>query len=362
MPEWEFLGAGMFNNAYRSSDGKSVLKIAKQAQNETDTPQRSVRLWNQINSHLPPPASFANDEKLGAGWVCPFVEGEQADDAEISGALLDIFNRSGRIIVDAPVAGNFRKTAPPNSQIVCVDIGMALQMDQREQNVFGEANQDYSIVSQATWKELNSGYELSFIVHELNSPQTVNTLKALLFIKNNRPDLYDVNFLKKHPPFITSLAQAYDAQKRYDLQRLPESKMPQSLQDGLELLKQQRPINVDNIKKSCINELKKYIESRGSINMKGEFEPSLLTRIFRDTQLTSRKVAAAKNLIEDMRGMSELREIESAVKGHLQTPDLTKARFASGLGTSLGKCMLIMDTAKRDAGLDLGQDSSVKPT
>lgn len=348
MPKWIPLGSGNFNNAYKSEDGKSVLKIPKSAENATEYPERAVRLWNQINSHVPPPASIEKNE-LGFGWVCPFIEGEQASDDEISSALIDIFNRSGRIIVDAPIDGNFRKTPPPNSQVVCVDIGMALQMEQRQDDFFHGKNPDYSIVSQEYWKEYNSSYDRVFIVHKVSSPETVNTIKALLFIKNNRPDIYDVQFLQRNRQLIVQLAEAYDAQKKHDVMKSFDPKIPPKMQEGLDLLKEQRPINTDNIKDSCINELKKYIDSRGTINQHGEFEPSLITRLFRNAQLTATKVNAAKELIKEISQAKQPEEIGSAIKKHLDTPELLKATFSSGLGSSLGTCMLIASIAKNEA-------------
>ena len=69
--KWVLLGAGSYNRAYRSQDSREVLKIQKNAA-ETDTPERSVRLWNLINPDLVPPARL-EDSAHGKGWVCPFI-------------------------------------------------------------------------------------------------------------------------------------------------------------------------------------------------------------------------------------------------------------------------------------------------
>ena len=161
---WEkpkILGEGSYNIAIRSNDGQSVLKIQKfdldydeitgekdneEERPQTDTPERSVRLWNTINEGLEPQAVRLELNNLeinttkpdgttallkGVGWVCPYVEGVQASDKEIQGAVLDIFNRTGRIITDATGKKNFLRT--PDGTIVCIDIGMALEMEKREE-------------------------------------------------------------------------------------------------------------------------------------------------------------------------------------------------------------------------------------
>src|SRR3989338_631154 len=131
MPRWKKLGEGTYNVAYVSDDGKSVLKIQK-SDDKTDTPERSVRLWNTINPDIPPPARLEQTEK-GVGWVCPFIKGKQASDKEMSIALIDIYNKTGRIIVDATAPKNFVKLPFPRSRVVCVDVGMAIQMEQRDE-------------------------------------------------------------------------------------------------------------------------------------------------------------------------------------------------------------------------------------
>lgn len=204
---WIFLGEGNYNQAYKSRDSREVLKIQKRAVDATDTPERSVRLWNVINSHVPPPARLLNDRELGSGWVCPFIEGVQASDKEMANALLDIFNKTGRIVVDATAQKNFVRT--PTGQVLCVDVGMALQFEQRENRSLVRRK---SVVSLDTWRNLSAAYEPFLRQCANTNPETVNIVKALVFIKNNRPDIYDASFLKTNPDLINKLASAFDKQ------------------------------------------------------------------------------------------------------------------------------------------------------
>ena len=205
---WELLGEGSFNRAYKSIDGKEVLKIQKTT-DATDTPERSVRLWNVINAHVPPPARLEASE-LGMGWVCPFIKGKQASDKEMACALVEIFNNTGRIIVDATAPKNFIRT--PTGEIVCVDVGMALQFEQREDSAFAAVRRK-SFVSLKMWdSHLRTRYNDFFKECEVTNPETVNTVKALVFIKDNRPDMQDVSFLKDNQALVKKIAKAYDAQ------------------------------------------------------------------------------------------------------------------------------------------------------
>ncbi|MFI4963241.1 MAG: hypothetical protein ACHP6H_05225, partial [Legionellales bacterium] len=207
MYDWSFWGQGAFNTVYKSKDGKSVLKIQKNKKDLSDTPERSVRIWNEINSHLSPPARVL-ETRLGKGWVCPFVDGVQASDNDIFSALITLYNRTGRIVVDAPSPRNFIKTI--NGQIFCVDIGVALQLDLRDRHFFNGLSKNNSVVSLTAWAQNSKGYDGYFINCQPFAPNTVKLIKALLFIKAHRPDMYKVGFLKSNPNILQILAHAYD--------------------------------------------------------------------------------------------------------------------------------------------------------
>lgn len=205
---WTRLGGGTYNRTYRSADSRTVLKVQRDSREATDTPLRSVRIWNQINTDLPPAAIAKTTH--GDGWTCPYVEGRQSTDPEMSGALVDIYSRTGRIIVDATAPKNFVTT--PRGQVVCVDIGMALQMERSEEAGFVDARRRHSIVSRDAWTRSQHSYGKFFSDSARVYPDTVDTVKALLFIKANRPDIFDVGFLKTKPELIKRLARAYEVE------------------------------------------------------------------------------------------------------------------------------------------------------
>jgi hypothetical protein len=250
--DWAYLGEGAFNKAYKSKDGTEVLKI-RFVQNKTDDPIRSVRLWNDINSHINPPARLASVEGLGDGWICPFIEGTDASDEQIADSLIDIFTRTGRIIIDATVPGNFKAT--PKGQVVCVDIGYALELEKRDNQYLSSKShhRSKSDTSSDEWSKVKSIYDNDKFEYS-SYPVTVRVLKALLFIKEHRPDIYDASFLKTNPEIITLCAKAYGKQKiGFTLAHLdvltvkkatfpiPENRIQLKLQGFVEYLRTENP-------------------------------------------------------------------------------------------------------------------------
>ena len=89
--QWKYLGRGSYNVAYLSPDKKSVLKIPIEPSDKSENPFRAVRLWNQINPDLTTKAKVVFfKRRKRVGWICPFVAGEQASDAQISEKVIDI--------------------------------------------------------------------------------------------------------------------------------------------------------------------------------------------------------------------------------------------------------------------------------
>jgi hypothetical protein len=225
-PNWTFLGEGTYNSVYVNKDRTYILKIRKsydeEASYDVDNPERSVRVWNEVNAHITPPAELRSVELSNKAdplicWVAPFIEGRQASDDEMSTALVDIFNRTGRIIVDAVSPNNFITTS--NGNVVCVDIGLALQMERREEDELAQIARPRkkSQESLSAWQDLSDGFsgtspskpESYFDYAQRGAPNTVQTIKALLFIKEYRPDIMNVDFLHSKPQLLRQLSQAY---------------------------------------------------------------------------------------------------------------------------------------------------------
>ena len=388
MPAWDFLGEGSYNNVYKSQDGTSVFKVQKKLGDWTDasdTPERSVRIWNDINPGYK--ASIMKDMFRGDGWQCPFIEGRQSTDSEISIALIDIFNRTGRVIVDAPAPKNFITTS--GGKVVCVDIGMALRLEIRREESEkprGRANSD---VSDLFW-ELDHSYGPLIIDEESRpvsgkwlesykdkSPETISTIKALLFIKLNRPDIINVDFLSSNASLRNDLSKAYDSQKNQiealeRLDRMTSTKpavitnrslkpsrfanaSSESLEDrqhvtsSLQKVQEKQPINLGSIKLACITELERYIKSRGTFDTSNKtFTPGFITTLFRDKSLTQRKVIAVNDIIDRLNKAQSIDDMEIILKSPLNF----ESKYTSGLKTSIASCENIIATSKSNPDLN----------
>ncbi len=269
--KWKKIGEGSFNTSYRSDNGRGnlVLKIAFDKTAVTDSPQRSVRLWNLINKHIHPPAELYREKIKGkwrtVGWICPYIEGRQANDLEIKEELLNIFNRKGgRIITDAAAHRNFLRTR--NGQTVCIDIGMALQGELRETaGLIGMRRERRpSLTSQEVWDEYASRPGRGPWLDEQQSdfPKSTKTTKALLFIKEQRTDITNVDFLRKSPKKIKLLAEAYD-----------RGRGP-VFDQAVALLAEKCPPDLEESKQRCRDIFLEFIYTKGTIDENDQFIPN----------------------------------------------------------------------------------------
>lgn len=220
----KLLGLGTYNDVYKFYDPalkkKMVLKIQRQCDRyskphkvddlKLDHPSRSVELWNVINSHIKPNASLVfNADGSILGWVCPYIKGKLADPYQICLALIDIFNKTGRIVLDAP-CNNFIVT--PDGKIVCIDVGLLLQLEERDIH-FTELTRRKSVAS--LLRETAIIHNMRFFDkynsdHQQEITPILDILKALIIIKNFRPNIVKVDFLKTHHILKRALVKAYD--------------------------------------------------------------------------------------------------------------------------------------------------------
>jgi hypothetical protein len=246
--DWFELAAGSFNTVYINAERTEIFKVQHSDGDISDAPERSVRLWNLINSEVYPdrPAKIhtvhMGGGELKTGWICPYIEGVQANDDEISATLLSIFNQTGRIIVDATAPKNFLRT--PSGQIICVDIGLAIELERREEASRSlehmsdgkpprALTRKRSETSLSVWDEYKNTYNDCFFVSDLARiyPKTTSIIKALLYIKMQRPDIFNVDCLIGRPDLIALLVASYNQSQ------LPPAKANQvTIGDALQAL------------------------------------------------------------------------------------------------------------------------------
>lgn len=347
--DWEFIGEGSNNRVYLNKQEGLVLKIMKKSLKDglTDSPERSVRLWNLINSKITPSATIVSLADGKTAWVAPYVQGRQSTDIEMKNALIEIYNSTGRIIVDAPVKENFITT--DKDQVVCVDIGMALQMEYKddeilksdkisqEEKFFTKSIRRKSIISLDTWEKIKKDHGYFFQLYAQSHSQTIKTIKALLFIKNKRPDILDVSFLKSDPENIKLFAKAYGVIRRFENQSL--------MQEAKKNLDNQQTLTFDKIKESCLKEINRYINSYGSIDSNGKFQPSFITQHFRNLHQITESIVVAQSLASTITKASTLTGLGVMFKK--AEASLDDSNIPGGLSSSLLKCVEIVKTAKK---------------
>lgn len=216
--EWEFLGKGGFNKVWLSPDRRFVFKERKSKYKDakTDSPKRCVELFNIINGPYLSDSERAFVSEHGNGWFSPYIDGGEASNDEIFHALIDIYNRTGRIVLDATMPGNFRKKG---DKVICVDVGVAVQLETRNKS-FSELTRSRSEVSLEYVNEFQEPFLLESFYKEILTkcanlpkiidPKIIHLLKALIVIKLNRPDMMNVDFLKTNPDLIVLLAEGFD--------------------------------------------------------------------------------------------------------------------------------------------------------
>tara|TARA_Y100000588_G_C14111010_1_gene862998 strand:+ start:153 stop:989 length:837 start_codon:yes stop_codon:yes gene_type:complete len=111
-------------------------------------------------------------------------------------------------------------------------------------------------------------------------------------------------------------------------------------QKALKALSSIREVEFNNIKESCINQIQRYITSRGDVNLEGDFSPSFRTRWFRDTELTLKKVGKMDELKQEIQKAESFDDISKAITNLIEDPIAVKADyFSSGVKRCLTQCL-----------------------
>ncbi|OAJ33705.1 hypothetical protein [Piscirickettsia salmonis] len=116
---WEFLGEGTYNKAYYNNG--YVLKVSKYPAITLDTPNRSVRVFNEIN-----PTLTKHAEQSGNYWVSPYIQGHEAPPQQQINYILETYARTGRLILDAYCKDNLLQDNA-NHHTICIDPGNAVR-------------------------------------------------------------------------------------------------------------------------------------------------------------------------------------------------------------------------------------------
>ena len=321
MFKWRFLGQGSYNIAFINDYETQVFKYPLSKSNSLNTPERSVRVWNEIYNHPIYQAYLYHDQNLGHGWIAPYIEGESATDSQIARELLHIYQNTGRVVVDAPSEKNF--ISQENGETLCVDVGMALKLGRSP-----------SVCSIEAWRIEQHKYSPYWDIHQPIVPETIDTIKALLWIQNHRPDIIDVMFLKHMPQLIKKIANAYDI-IIYQTEVFNE-------------LIRHKPLHFDQVKQQIRHHLMDYISSRGSCEH-GQFVPNRVSQWLRNTELTKLKVYHVFQLIDGIKKANTIEDLNTHLERvrHLPCNHQHSLFSKSKLDNCLDQCLNLTLSIKK---------------
>jgi hypothetical protein len=186
---WKYLASGSYhhvfiynfqlpiNNFYGYLVYKKLHCNHKEAANE-----RNARKWREINPGIPI-IELPNNQ----GLIMPYLGNTLANDAQVADKIIEIYRRTGNIIMDAP--GNFLVF---QGQVVCID------MDQSKKR--GSFWGDYDALNDANYINYINKNHKSYNI-------TNNIIKNLLYLEHHLStvdiplDYLNQNFIAKLTSF-----------------------------------------------------------------------------------------------------------------------------------------------------------------
>lgn len=243
---WNYFSEGSYNFVYLSACKQLILKVPKEHHRYTEQPQRAIKVFSEIHPE------WAHQTKMFQymhlqGWIMPYFIGRPANDAEVAKQLIHIYQRTGRIVLDAPSKQNFICT--PFDEIICIDVGFAFRI---------QSNLVHSVshTSLVQWSSFKNDFNHFFLrpYNMTNFQQTTHIIQALLFLQTHLPHFKDCEFLFDYPHTAKYLAYCY--KKNCDL----------SMHERKNAIDQVIYFSFENIKQRCKNILMQYLQSRCLIN------------------------------------------------------------------------------------------------
>jgi hypothetical protein len=336
----EFLAKGNFNYVFCDASRSHVFKVQQSSKLSNadlilDTPERSVRLWNQINAHLRPKAVVCSistpqvlDTKTGTvllaakeyiGWSSPFIQGRNSTPQEITQALIDIYNRCGRVVLDGLVPGNFKTLS--NGEVVCVDIGMSLRLQKTDE----EGIENLSFASNVVWETTSKSSYLPWLkAYEANKKfnDVVKTTKALYVLQQQFPHYVNADFLKDplcemlkdalskeldEPGSFMKNASAFEL-----LHGIPILGMHETPREDACIPAAKARIIAPDYQRFLQVKLEEYSSSL-PVEYEGKFAKAIQIQIFKNQMTTQKTINTVRELIRELINTSGVEEAKKII-------------------------------------------------
>ena len=175
--------------------GRWVKKTPKEIKAAISDPERAVRIWKEINDSKQYPVSLYNKHS----WISPYLNSNTSlkDDKVIAAKILDVYRKTGRLILDGFVTDNSKFGFPASSEkldgedkenksLVFVDVDLALRRGSWTTDQFYKVCEQYQLmkVMQDRWDAL-----------ENRLPYTIKVIRNLFYIDKNIRNI-DHKYLK----------------------------------------------------------------------------------------------------------------------------------------------------------------------
>jgi ankyrin repeat protein len=175
--QWTPIGEGNFNSACISEKeltingytGKWVFKQPS-CSSKYNNIDRAIRKWNL---HNPDYSVF----KFKDGWLVPYFGKTPASDEQIAQKLVEIYQNTGEIIVDACGKNNFLFF---QNKVICIDMDLSLRRG-------SFASEDY--FKDSIPYDVHRDY-LAYFSSKHQKPKTVSVTQTLLYLEQQLPN-YD---------------------------------------------------------------------------------------------------------------------------------------------------------------------------
>lgn len=160
------------NNSSSSSSSSSLIfeKLNEKIDNQSvNSPERAERKWAMINQDIPVHV-FWDEGGDALGWMTPYLGREIPNDDLINSAVIDIYQRTGNIIVDACITSNFIKY---QGKAICIDMDLAIHRESLSSSTYFNSTIASSI--------FDNFFACSQVYGNL---KTQSTIKTLLFLED----------------------------------------------------------------------------------------------------------------------------------------------------------------------------------
>lgn len=193
--QWSGVGAGSFNQVFVSKKA-FTLKINEQSyhcrwvrkkpleKNLQSECRRAVRVWNELYSDNPATQNPLNKYE----WLAPYFGYHKANDSQAAEAVVKVYKKTGRIVVDACGADN---VLVHHNEVKIIDIDVAL-------NPHSPASKDFAR-REIQYNPVRCGYDDFWDGQVASMPKTVNVIKTLCYLEQQLGELGDIRVMLDLP-------------------------------------------------------------------------------------------------------------------------------------------------------------------